>query len=56
MADGMKQSRLWCVAGLFITLSGLVWVLSGKTPLGIMNICIGMMLFAIGAAARRRAS
>lgn len=40
-------------AGVLFILSGLIWVLAGNVPIGMMNFCIGIM-FLTKSNSRRR--
>ena len=51
----MKKNTLYKISGLLFVISGFMWNLAGlinskispNIPIGMMNICIGMMFFSI---------
>jgi hypothetical protein len=39
---------IWCISGATFSVAGLIMTLDGKTPTGMMNVSVGMLLIIIG--------
>jgi hypothetical protein len=46
---GKRSEKYYRISAILFTLAGLIWVMSGKLPIGMMNVCVGMMFFALSA-------
>ena len=61
MGTARKKSRVYGIAALVWTLAGLLWVIGGiiggniglYIPIGMMNICLGMMCLTLSFRGRK---
>ena len=49
MCELMKiiMSNGFGIAGVLFCLSGLIWVIGGNIPIGMMNVCVGLMFTSL---------
>ncbi len=44
---GKQNEKYYRISAMLFTLAGLIWVIVGKIPIGMMNVCVGMMCLAL---------
>jgi hypothetical protein len=47
-------AMIWSISGATFTVAGLIWTLDDNVPIGMMNICVGMLFIVIGAGLASR--